>query len=103
MAEVVYAPALFAPLLATVQSLNSPSTCVLLGYETRHTSDADFFRQMDSCFTRTAVPPSHYHKADGVAARPDISVFQLTPRLSPHSTQVAPMYEQVLMWLAVRR
>lgn len=96
MAEVVYAPALFAPLLATVESLNSPSTRILLGYETRHTSDAEFFRLMDSKFVRTPVPPEHYHKDDGLAARPDISVFVLT--LLAANTA----HDRMLMWYALQ-
>lgn len=96
MAEVVYAPALFAPLLATVEALNAPSTRLLLGYETRHTSDAEFFRLMDSKFVRTAVPAVHYHRDDGVAARSDISVFVLT------ALTASAAIDRVLMWYALQ-
>lgn len=113
----MYAPALFAPLLATVEGLYSDNTRIVLGYETRHTSDADFFRQMDALFERTAVPPEHYHKADGVAARPDISVYQLTPlrkrgtaagkssssSSSTNTTSSSPSYDRMVMWFAKTR
>ena len=102
MAEVVYAPALFAPLLATVEGLYSEHTRILLGYETRHTSDADFFRQLGAMFERTAVPPEHYHKADGIAPRPDISEYQLTRR-QKRDDSTNSSFDRIVMLFAQTR
>jgi len=77
MAEVVYDPTLFSPLIETL--INLHGTTLLLGYEWRHRSDIGFFDLLLKKHFRTEEIPRHMYRCEGgIEPRSDHALYKLT-------------------------
>jgi hypothetical protein len=125
MAEVVYDPGLFAPLVSTLLQLHREQTTLLLGissstpcltfvkgYEWRHKSDSGFFAKLQQHFTLEKVPEALYYgepiaTASDAAIRPreDLCIYRLRLQQSVAALGVpdfGPGNHRLLYWWCLR-
>jgi hypothetical protein len=79
MADVVYTPSLFRPLVSTLLALTQPHTTLLLGYETRHERESEFFRLLRQYYELRHV---------------DSSLCEMKGERSSHMTQSPYFHER---------